>query len=206
MLKVGLTGGYATGKSFVAQELERLGCHIIYADRLGHEVLLPDGEAYIPVVAEFGRQILDDDGRIDRKKLAGLVFDDAGRLKTLTGFVHPAVFRLEQSLLDNFAALDPLGISVIEAAILIEANRTDFFDKIILTVCDPEVQIARAMRRDNATREQVAARVSNQMPEEEKRKHANFIVDTSGTKQQTSAQVEAMHTELLKLADSRGED
>jgi dephospho-CoA kinase len=163
-------------------------------------VLLPDGEAYVPVVAEFGRQIVDDDGRIDRKKLAALVFDNSARLKTLTGFVHPAVFRLEQKLVDKFAALDPLGICVIEAAILIEANRTDFFDKIILTVCDPEIQIARAMRRDNATREQVAARVSNQMPEEEKREHADFIVDTSGTKQQTAVQVFAIQSQLLLLA------
>jgi dephospho-CoA kinase len=206
MLKVGLTGGYATGKSFVAQELERLGCHIIYADRLGHEVLLLDGEAYAPVLAEFGREILGDEGRIDRKKLAALVFGDPARLKTLSSFVHPAVFRLEQKLLSEFEAHDPLGIVVIEAAILIEASRTDFFDKIILTACDPEVQIARGMKRDNSTREQVVARLANQMPEEEKRKHADFIVDTSGTKEQTAAQVFAIQSQLRMLASSRHGD
>src|SRR5579875_97249 len=199
MLKVGLTGGYATGKTFVAHELERLGCHLIYADRLGHQVLLPDGEAYVPVIAEFGRQILEENGLINRKKLAALVFEDPDRLNVLTGFVHPAVFRLEQKLLDGFAVQDPLGIAVIEAAILIEANRTDFFDKIILTVCDPEAQIARGMKRDQATREQVAARLANQMPDQDKRKHADFVVDTSGPKEETIAQVEAIHTQLLRL-------
>ena len=200
MLKVGLTGGYATGKTFVAHELERLGCYLIYADRLGHEVLLPDGEAYPSVVAEFGRQILEDNGVIDRKKLAALVFEDAEKLKKLTGYVHPAVFRLERKLLDKFAAQSPQGIAVIEAAILIEANRTDFFDKIILTVCDPETQMARAMKRDHATREEVAARLANQMPDEEKRKHADFVLDTNGAKEQTTAQVKAIHSQLMRLA------
>ncbi len=103
MLKVGLTGGYATGKSLVAHELERLGCQIIYADVLGHEVLLPNGEAYAPVVAEFGTGILDEQGRIDRKKLAAIVFDDAVQLQKLSSFVHPAVFHLEEKILEEIA-------------------------------------------------------------------------------------------------------
>ena len=168
MLKVGLTGGYATGKSFVARELERLGCHVIYADELGHQALSPGGEAFEPVIAEFGPAALDNKGRIDRKKLAALVFGDAARLATLSNIVHPAVFHLEEKLLNEIAAADPRAIVVLEAAILIEAKRTDAFDRIILTACDEEVQIARAMKRDNATREQAVARLANQMPLAEK--------------------------------------
>jgi dephospho-CoA kinase len=200
MLKVGLTGGYATGKSCVAHELDRLGCHIIYADILGHQVLLPDGEAYAPVVAEFGRGILDEKAQIDRKKLAAIVFGDAARLQTLSSFVHPAVFRLEERLLREFAAQDPHGIAVIEAAILIETKRNEWFDRIILTACDEEVQIARGMERDKLTREQVLARLTNQMPLAEKRKHADYVIDTGGTKEETVRQVEIVYLDLERLA------
>lgn len=200
MLRVGLTGGYATGKSFVAHELERRGCFVIYADQLGHRVLLPDGEAFAPVLAEFGEEILGEDGRIDRKKLATLAFGDAARLETLTSFVHPAVIRLEESMMDEFGVREPRGIAVLEAAILIEAKRTESFDKMILTVCDPETQVTRGMKRDQATREQVLARLANQMPDSEKRKYVDYVVDTSGTKEETLRQVENLHGELLELA------
>ena len=202
MLKVGLTGGYATGKSFVARELARLGCHVIYADELGHQALLPGGEAYEPVIAEFGSTVLDKDGHIDRKELAALVFGDATRLATLTSIVHPAVFHLEQKLLDEIAAADPRGIAVIEAAILIEAKRSQTFDRIILTTCDEEVQIARGMKRDNVTHEQVLARLANQMPLAEKRKYAHYVVDTTGTKTETIRQVEEIHRDLVRLAQA----
>jgi dephospho-CoA kinase len=203
MLRVGLTGGYATGKSLVAHELQRLGCHVIYADELGHRVLLPNGEAYAPVVTAFGPAILDEDARIDRKKLAAVVFGDAPRLATLTGIVHPAVFHLEESMMQQIALTDPHGITVIEAAILIEAKRSHFFDKLILTTCDEEVQIARGMNRDHATREQVLARLANQMSVVEKRKYADYVVDTSGTKEETVRQVTEIYAELSRLAEAK---
>lgn len=200
MLRVGLTGGYATGKSFVAHELQRLGSHIIYADSLGHEVLLPDGEAYAPVVSEFGTGILDEQQRIDRKKLAAIVFNDAARLQKLSSFVHPAVFHLEENMLSEVAARDPQGIVVIEAAILIEAKRTEWFDKLILTACEEHVQIARGMKRDGLTRDQVLARLANQMPLSDKRKYADYIVDTSGTKEDTVRQIQEIYSQLAQLA------
>ncbi len=200
MLKVGLTGGYATGKSFVAHELERLGCHLIYADKLGHEVLLPTGAAFAAVVEEFGPGILNEEGSIDRKTLGTLVFGDAERLALLSGIVHPAVFRLEDKMLREIAGKDEHAIAVIEAAILIEAKRGDFFDTLILTVCGPEVQIARAIKRDKLTREEVLARIANQMPEAEKRKYADLVIDTSGTKEDTVRQVQDIHRRLLQLA------
>src|SRR5438270_13111161 len=128
MFTVGLTGGYATGKSFVAAELERLGCHLIYADRLGHDVLLPEGEAYGPTVAAFGEGILNEDGSINRKKLGAVVFSSPDLLQKLESFVHPAVFHLEHRMLEQFEAKDPGGIAVIDAAILIETGRYRMFD------------------------------------------------------------------------------
>jgi dephospho-CoA kinase len=200
MLKVGLTGGYATGKSFVAAELERLGCHLIYADALGHRVLEPDGDAYKPTVAAFGPEILSPEGRIDRKKLGAIVFADPKLLGKLTGYVHPAVFRLENDMLAEFAAQDPAGMVVVEAAILIETGRYKNFNRLILTTCDEETQIRRAMQRDGASLEQVRGRLSNQMPLEKKKRYADFVVDTSGEKSETLKKIGEIYSELKNLA------
>ena len=175
MLKVGLTGGYATGKSFVAAELQRLGCKIIYADKLGHRVLQPDGEAYLPTVETFGPEILAPDATIDRKRLGAIVFGSPALLEKLNSIVHPAVFRLEEKALQEFLREDPGCIVVIEAAILIETGRYRNFDRIILTTCDEEIQIARAVSRDKLQREQAVARLRNQMPAEEKKAYAHYV-------------------------------
>lgn len=201
MIKVGLTGGYASGKSFVAAEFERLGCRVIYADRLGHAVLEPEGGAFQPVVEEFGPEILDAAGRIDRKKLAAIVFASPELLERLNSFVHPAVFRLEEDLLARFAAEDPHGIAILEAAILIETGRYTTFDRMILITCSTETQIARAVKRDGVTREQVLARISRQMPLAEKKAYADYIIDTDGAKEATLHQVAAVYRDLKRLAE-----
>jgi dephospho-CoA kinase len=203
MLKVGLTGGYATGKSLVARELERLGCHLIYADELGHVVLEPDREAYAATVETFGRGILNPDGTINRNKLGEIVFASPEMLAKLSGFVHPAVIRLEEQMLREFQVQDPRGIVVVEAAILIETGRAAVFDRVILTSCDEDTQIARAMKRDHATREQVLARVGKQLPLNEKKRHAHYVVDTSGPKEETARQVERVYRELRELTEAR---
>jgi dephospho-CoA kinase len=203
MIKVGLTGGYATGKSFVAAELERLGCHVIYADRLGHQVLEPDGEAYGPTVEAFGREILGRDGRIDRKQLGAVVFRAPELLEKLIGFVHPAVFRLEEKMLADFQARSPHGIAVIEAAILIETGRYKVFDRLILTVCDEATQIERGMKRDGLTAEQVRQRLSKQLPVEKKTSYADYVVDTSGEKQETIQKVQAIYRDLKALVHTK---
>ena len=203
MIKVGLTGGYASGKSFVARELERLGCRLIYADKLGHAVLEPTGEAYALSVEEFGRDILASDGTIDRKKLGALVFRSPELLEKLSSFVHPAVFRLEERLLGEFEREDPHAIAVIEAAILIETGRNKVFDRLILTACNEEVQIARGMHRDGLTREEVLARLSKQMPTEEKKRYADFVIDTDGPKEQTLERVRNVFAELKSLEQAQ---
>jgi dephospho-CoA kinase len=203
MLKVGLTGGYATGKSLVGKELERLGCHLIYADELGHAVLDPGGEAYTVTVETFGPDILNPDTTIDRKKLGAIVFASPELLGKLSSFVHPAVVELEEQMLKEFQRQDPHGIAVVEAAILIETGRYAVFDRVILTSCDEETQIARAMKRDHATREQVLARVAKQLPLHEKKRHADYVVDTSGPKEDTARQVQCIYRELKELAEAR---
>jgi len=200
MLKVGLTGGYASGKSLVGAELERLGCHVIYADKLGHAVLAPDGAAYLAAVDLFGPDIVSPDASIDRKKLAGIVFASPHLLEKLTALVHPAVFALEEKMLGDLAVKDPRGIAVIEAAILIEAGRHPVFDRLILTACSVETQIARGMKRDHLTREQVIARLEKQMPLEQKRPFSRYVIDTDGPKQATLLQVDAVFRDLEKLA------
>jgi dephospho-CoA kinase len=200
MLRVGLTGGYATGKTLVASQFAALGCRVIYADELGHAVLEPGREAYAPVIEQFGPGILRPDGTIDRKKLGSIVFPAPEKLEALTAIVHPAVYRLEEQLLETASEQDPEGIAIVEAAILIETGRYRSYDRVVLTTCNPETQIARAMARDGASREQALARIARQWPFERKRDLASYIVDTSGTKDVTSERVHDIHRELLALA------
>jgi dephospho-CoA kinase len=196
MLKVGLTGGYATGKTFVAAEFERLGCHLIFADQLGHATLQPGGAAYEPAIELFGRDILQADSTIDRKKLAAIVFGSPELLAKLNAVVHPAVFVLEEKMMADFATRDPHGIVVLEAAILIETGRYAHFDKLIVTACDQETQIVRGMKRDGVTREEVLARLSKQLSLEEKKRYADFVIDTSGSKEDTVRQVQQVFSAL----------
>lgn len=199
MLKVGLTGGLASGKSFVGAALEELGCKLIEADQLGHEVLMPDGSAYAAVVEEFGPGILDENGEIDRKKLALEVFASKERLRRLNSLVHPEVHRRTDELMAEYFAADPDAIVVVEAAIHIETGGYRRFDKLIVVVCTVEQQIARAMRRDGSSRASALARLASQMPLEEKRKYADYVIDTSGAKEDTLRQTEEVYHLLRGL-------
>ena len=199
MLRVGLTGGLASGKSFVGRELENLGCLLIRADELGHQVLAPTGEAYAATVHEFGPTILNPDRTIDRRKLAAIVFHDPAQLARLNAVVHPPVQAQERRLMDQYAAAHPRGIAVVEAAILVETGSYRDFAKLIVAVCSQEQQIERAIARDKMTREQALERLSRQMPLAEKIKYADYVIDTSGAKESTLAQTHAVHQALLEL-------
>jgi len=199
MLRVGLTGGLASGKSFVGSVLASKGCHLIRADDLGHEVIAPDGEAYEAVVKAFGSGILREDGTIDRRALGSLVFSDPERLAVLNSLVHPAVFRKQEEALERIAAADPGGIAVVEAAIMIETGSHRRYQRLVLAVCPREVQIARAMERDHLTREAVLDRLSRQMPLEEKIPYADYVIDTSGDKTDTIRQTARVYESLRDL-------
>jgi len=199
MLKVGLTGGLASGKTFVGQALVELGCHLIQADQLGHQVLRSGGEAYQPAIAEFGSGILGPDREIDRRRLGAEVFGKPDRLAALNRLVHPAVFRLEEVWMEEVARTDPHGIAIVEAAILIETGSYKRFDRIILVVVDEQEQIERAMRRDQLTRAEVQARLDRQMPLAAKRKFADYVIDTSGPKSETLIHVREVYESLRRI-------
>lgn len=199
MLRVGLTGGLASGKSFVGRTLRDMGCYLVQADELGHQVVMPGQEAYQAVLDEFGEGLLTANGEIDRRKLASLVFGEPERLARLNALIHPHVIARQERITEAAGRRDPSAIVVVEAAILVETGSYKRFQKLILTVCDAGQQIVRAMERDGITREQAEIRLARQMPLEEKRKYADFVVDTSGTKQQTYEQVRELYRTLREI-------
>lgn len=199
MLRVGLTGGLACGKTFVGKALQELGCHLIQADELGHRVLERGGAAYDDVAREFGAGILDRDGAIDRKLLAAMVFSNPERLSLLNAFIHPRVFQLEEELMADLERQHPDGIAVVEAAILIETGSYKKFDRLIVVACDETFQMARALERDNTGRDDVVARLNRQIPLSEKQKFADYVIDTSGSKEETLRQTREVYEALRSI-------
>jgi dephospho-CoA kinase len=196
MMRVGLTGGLASGKTFVGDAFADMGCRVVKADEIGHRVLEPQGEAYRGVVEEFGRDVLDANDAIDRRVLAARVFGHPERLAKLNALVHPPVRVRIEKLVAEFAEREPNGIAIIEAAILIETGSYRGYDRLILVVCSEDQQIQRAMARDHLTREEVVDRLSRQMPLAEKVKYADYVIDTSGTKESTIQQTREVYASL----------
>jgi dephospho-CoA kinase len=192
MLKAGLTGGMACGKSFVAGALAKLGCYVIEADDIGHEVMEPGGEAYDAVLAAFGT--------IDRPRLAELVFSDPEQLEKLNAIVHPAVKARAARQFREIGERDPQAVVVYVAAILIESGAYREVDKIILVNCSREQQIERAMHRPGASENSVLARLERQMAPEKKMELADYIIDTGGDKEDTLRQTEIVYKKLRRLA------
>jgi dephospho-CoA kinase len=203
MLRVGLTGGLASGKSLVGRALADLGCFVIQADLLGRQVLEQGGETYDAVIAAFGKDILDPDGKINRRRLAAIVFseneDAQQQLAKLNALVHPPVKLRERDLADEYAREHPDGIVVTEAAILVETGSYKDYDRLIVAICSPEQQIERSMERDGVSREEVLRRLRRHMPLEEKVKYADFIIDTSGSKEATLEQVRTVYEALRRV-------
>ncbi|MBI4890435.1 MAG: dephospho-CoA kinase [Acidobacteria bacterium] len=199
MLRIGLTGGLASGKTFVGQALQDLGCHLLKADDLGRQVLEPGQPAFQKAIDAFGPGILSPDGQIDRRRLGQIVFHQPEELNLLNSLVHPAVIALEESWIHAVAAHDPAAIAVVEAAILVETGSYRRFDKLVLALCTTEQQIERAIKRDGLSRDEVIARLARQMPLAEKRTYADYVIDTSGPKEDTLAQVRALYAELRRL-------
>lgn len=201
MLKIGLTGSIAVGKSYVLSVLAELGCVTFDADKIAHSVMEPGREAHRGIVREFGEGVLALDGSIDRQKLGAVVFADEARRMRLNEIVHPRVIEEQNRLLAEAEARDPNGIAVIDAALMIESGGYKRFDKLIVVYCYQEAQINRLMRRGQITREDAERRVAAQMSSEEKRRYADYEIDTSGSFEQTRARVVEVYNELRKLAD-----
>jgi dephospho-CoA kinase len=199
MLRVGLTGGLASGKSFVGEQLAALGCFVIQADELGHQVQQVDAEAYREIVNEFGPEILLPDRQIDRRRLAREVFGNPERLRKLNEIVHPLVRARIEKMLAGFAAREPQGIAVVEAAILIETGSYRQYDRLIVVVASEQQQIERAMARDQISRQDAVQRMRRQMQLADKVKLADYIIDTSGSKEHTIEQTRAVYESLRSI-------
>jgi len=200
MLRVGLTGGLATGKSFVGEQLGALGCLVIRADEIGHQVEQEGSEAYDEIVREFAAGILRADRQIDRRLLAQEVFGRPERLKKLNQIVHPVVRARIDKAIGEFAMREPDGIAVVEAAILVETGSYRVYDRLIVVVAGEQQQIERAMARDHITREEALERMHRQLPLAEKVKYADYTIDTSGAKEHTIEQTREVYESLRSIA------
>jgi len=196
MMKVALTGSIAVGKSTVLTLFRELGCHTMEADEIAHDVMRPCRPAYHDVVRAFGPEILAEDGTIHRGRLGALVFHDAARREQVNRLVHPHVLREMERRIAELERQDPEGILIVAAALIIEAGVQGRFDRVIVVYCDEREQIARLMRREGVTREEALARIRAQLPSSEKRRYADFEIDTSGPVERTRAQVEAIYRRL----------
>ena len=203
MLRVGLTGGLASGKSLVAELFERRGAHVIRADEIAHQLMAPGQAVHQEVVKHFGRQIVKADGSIDRAKLATLAFD-GGRIAELNAIVHPAVIARQEQWMDEIAKENPQAVAMVEAALLMEAGVADRFDKIVVVTCGGQQRAPRFAARTGLSAEQAAAEVARRMRaqigEEEKARRADYVIDNSGTPEATERQVEKIYGELARLA------
>jgi dephospho-CoA kinase len=203
MLRVGLTGGIACGKSTVAEMMGDLGCHVLNADQMAHRLLEPGQPAFHEVVREFGPEILDEHGRVARAKLAEIVFADPARLAALNAIIHPRVLDQLDRELDRLARADPRGVAVVEAALLVESGYHQRLDRLIVVWCTPEQQMARLTDRTSGrgmTPEQAERRVASQLSLEAKRRLADDQIDCSGSVDQTRRQVVALVGRLKQLA------
>jgi dephospho-CoA kinase len=209
MLKVGLTGGIASGKSVVGEMFVALGAHLIQADGIAHELMLPGKPVYQEVVRNFGREILDPDLTINRAKLAEAAFGKAPakpttaselstsgtppRVEELNHIVHPAVIRRQEEWMEEVGRQHPDSVAIVEAALILESGAAKRFDRLIVVTCTDEQRAARfAMRQKipiEAARREVARRMAVQIPEREKVKAADYVIDNSGTVDQTQDQV-----------------
>jgi dephospho-CoA kinase len=203
VLRVGLTGGVACGKSTVAKMFADLGANITDADTIAHELYRPGQAVLQELVKHFGPEILKSDGELDRAKLATLVFD-GGRVEELNRIVHPAVIRQQEQWMRALGEKDPYAVAIVEAALILEAGVKDHFDRIMVVTCKPAQKVARFAQRTgmntDAARADVERRNKAQMPDEEKARRADFVIDNSGSVEETRHQVQRIYSELKVLA------
>ncbi len=198
----GLTGGIASGKSTVARFFDELGTKTIDADRLSHELMDPSLPAYQDIVAHFGTDMLDGSGRIDRKRLGAQVFSDARELHKLNAILHPRIIEKIEQEIRQYQAEDSRAPVLVDAALIYEAGLGQCFCKVLVAWCRPEQQLERLMAKAGLARADAERRIAAQMPPEEKRRRADYVIDCSGAKDNTRQQVVALYPELQRLANS----
>lgn len=199
MLKVGLTGGIATGKSFVLGVLGELGCEVMDADQTAREVVEPGQPAFEEIVAHFGREVVGEDSKLNRGKLGAIIFNNPAEREKLNAIVHPRVFEAQARWMAEIELRNPQTIVVIDAALMIETGSYRRFDKVVVVHCEPEIQLQRLIERNNLTKEEAMARISSQMPSAEKLKFADFAINTSLGFDDTRRQTESLYEQLCNL-------
>lgn len=200
MLRVGLTGSIAVGKSFVVSVFRDLGCHVIDADQVARDVVKKGTKGIAQIVEKFGDEILTPDGQLDRPKMASIVFADESKRLLLNSIVHPLVFETQDAWLKECEATDPNGIAIVDAALMIESGGYKRFDQLIVVWCKPDIQLQRLTKRDDLEMADALKRIASQMPQDEKKKFADHLIDTSGGFEDTRRQCELVYTELLEFA------
>jgi dephospho-CoA kinase len=203
MLRVGLTGNIASGKSQAALVFAELGAHIISADAIAHELLKPNTPAYQRAIHAFGEQILLSDGNIDRRKLGRIVFNDDSQRLLLNRLIHADVRSEVARRIADLEARIGAGIIIVEAALLVETGSYRLYDCLIVTVCDPALQVERIIKRDGLSEAEARARMAAQMPAEQKRRLARYTIDTSGTLAETRSQIRMIYQDLLRLEQEK---
>ena len=198
MLRVGLTGSIAVGKSFVTSVFAELGCHVLDADQTAREVVAP-GAAGLKAVAEaFGEEVLAPDGTLDRERMASIVFADEAQRQRLNHILHPFIIARQDEILREWETVDPDGIGIVDAALMIESGGYKRFDKLIVVHCRPEVQLERLMLRNNLPLAEAQRRIAAQMPQEEKQKYADYLIDTSDGFEPTRKRTIEVYNELRR--------
>lgn len=204
MLKVGLTGSIAVGKSYVCEVLRELGAFVLDADRTARRVVEPGTVGLRRIVEHFGAEILQANGELDRQRLGAIVFADEGKRQLLNAVVHPLVIEAQNDWLTERQREDPHKIAVIDAALMIESGSYQRFSKLIVVWCEPAIQLRRLVSRDDLSEAEALRRIAAQMPQEEKKRRADFLIDTSAGFASARAQTIEIY-EQLKLADKEVE-
>ena len=199
MLRVGLTGSIAVGKSYVTSVLAELGCHVLDADQTARQVVEPGAAGLSAVVDAFGEHVLHADGTLDRQKLGALVFADETQRKLLNSILHPYIIAKQDEQLRDWEKADRDGIAVVDAALMIESGGYKRFDKLIVVHCRPDVQLERLISREGISREEAQRRIASQMPQEEKLKFADYSIDTSGGFDSARQRTEEVYKDLRRI-------
>jgi dephospho-CoA kinase len=196
MLRVGLTGGIACGKTVVRKLLADRGALTIDADAIVHQLMGAGTDLTRRIADAFGADVLSPDGAVDRTKLGRLVFSDPAERSKLNALVHPEVIREEKRLLSE-AESNGVEVAVVDAALMIEAGTYRDYDRLLVVHCPRAVQLDRLVARDGLSRAEAARRVDAQLPVEEKKPYADFLIDTSGSLSDTERQVQEVWEKLL---------
>ncbi len=203
MIFIGLTGSISTGKSTVAKMFKEKGCYIIDADTIAHGVYKKGKNAYNKIIQTFGKEILDKNGNIDRKKLGSLVLKDKGKLKKLESIVHPEVEKERNKKIKEITRKNRDAVIIYDVPLLFEKNLQDMFDYTVVVYTDKDTEIRRLMNRDKISQEEAIKKISMQMSIEDKAKMADFVIDNSKDLDYTKKQVEVLLKNIKQKHNER---